>query len=304
MSPIVRCQDLSKRFGPKTALNRVSFELNAGDPIALVGANGAGKTTLFSLLCGYLHPSSGSVSLFGHAPGSPKLFGKVSALPQDAQLDPFFTVHEQLTHYARLHGYSSQAAKLEAHRVLDIIQLDEVFNSLPGNLSHGMRKRVAIAQALIGKPELIFLDEPTAGLDPANARNVRQQIASLADVTTFVISSHNLQELERLCGTVLYLENGCLQQQTQVNAKTEWGFLTVLLDNQNVQEVMPVMRSLADVESVANRNKNEFVIRYNDKKNPNLDQQLLQRLAERGWSYSQLTRGKSLEDQLFSGENE
>ena len=100
MSGIICCENLSKHYGSNLALDNVSFELESGSPIALVGPNGAGKTTLFSILCGYLRPSSGSVSLLGHKPGSSKLFGQLSALPQDAQLDPSFTIHEQLSFYA------------------------------------------------------------------------------------------------------------------------------------------------------------------------------------------------------------
>jgi len=302
MSDIIRCDNLSKRYGSNLALNNVSFELESGSPIALVGPNGAGKTTLFSILCGYLHPSSGSVSLLGHSPGSSKLFGQVSALPQDAQLDPSFSIHEQLSFYARLQGYGGKGAKIEASRVLELMQLTETITSLPGSLSHGMRKRVAIAQALIGKPKLVFLDEPTAGLDPENARNIRQQITSLSDSTTFIISSHNLQELERLCETVLLLEQGKLQQQTQVkvNTKTEWDFLTVLMNNPQAQEVQATLQNLASVESIVSKNKNEFVLKYNHEKAPDLDQQLLKIISEKGWSYRQLTRGKTLEDQLFS----
>jgi len=302
MSTIIRCENLSKRYGSNLALDNVSFELESGSPIALVGPNGAGKTTLFSILCGYLRPSSGSVSLLGHNPGSSELFGQVSALPQDAQLDPSFAIHEQLSFYARLQGYSGKAAKIEASRVLELMQLTETLASLPSSLSHGMRKRVAIAQALIGKPKLVFLDEPTAGLDPANARNIRQQISSLSGSTTFIISSHNLQELERLCDTVLLLEQGQLQQQTQVkvNTKTEWDFLTVLMNGPQAQAVQDTLQSLPCVESVSSKNKDEFVLKYNHEKAPDLDQQLLKMISDKGWSYRQLTRGKTLEDQLFS----
>jgi len=302
MTGIIRCENLSKRYGSNLALDNVSFELASGAPIALVGPNGAGKTTLFSVLCGYLHPSSGSVSVLGNKPGSSKLFSQVSALPQDAQLDPSFTIHEQLSFYARLQGYSAKAANIEASRVLELMQLTDAMKSLPKSLSHGMLKRAAIAQALIGKPKLVFLDEPTAGLDPENARNIRQQISSLSDTTTFLISSHNLQELERLCETVLLLERGQLQQQTQVkvNTKTEWDFLTVLMNDPQVEEVQASLQSLASVESIASKNKNEFVIKYNHEKAPDLDQLLLKMLSEKGWSYRQITRGKTLEDQLFS----
>lgn len=302
MSSIIRCENLTKRYGSKLALDKVSFELETGAPIALVGPNGAGKTTLFSLLCGYIHPSAGDISLLGHKPGSSKLFGQVSALPQDAQLDPSFTIHKQLSFYAQLQGYAGKAAKIEASRVLELMQLTDTMTSLPSSLSHGMRKRVAIAQALIGKPKLVLLDEPTAGLDPENARNIRQQISSLSDSTTFVISSHNLQELERLCETVLLLERGQLLQKTQVKvkSKTAWDFLTILMNDYQAQEVQAMLEGLATVESITSKNKNEFVLKYNHEQAPDLDQQLLRMLSEKGWSYRQLTRGRTLEDQLFT----
>src|SRR5512136_498384 len=115
-SPIIHCQQLTHVYSGKAALSNVSFELDAGDPIGLVGPNGAGKTTLLSILSGFLRPTSGTVRLFGHLPGATQLIGKVSALPQDAKLDPSFTLIEQLVFYARLQGLTKHEAILEAGR--------------------------------------------------------------------------------------------------------------------------------------------------------------------------------------------
>jgi len=101
---MIHCHDLSHFYAGKAALNKVNFELTTGEPIGLVGPNGAGKTTLLSILCGFLRPTSGTVTLFGQQPGASALNGKVSALPQDARLDPSFTIGEQLNFYARLQG--------------------------------------------------------------------------------------------------------------------------------------------------------------------------------------------------------
>ncbi|BFL83480.1 hypothetical protein LFREDSHE_19300 [Shewanella baltica] len=167
---LIQCQGLSQLYGSKKALNDVNFSLEAGAPIALVGPNGAGKTTLFSLLCGYLSPSAGTITLLGEAPNSPKLLGKIAALPQDAVLDPNLTIVSQLSFFARLQGMGVEQARQEAIRVLTLVDLADVAEQKPPSLSHGMSKRVSIAQALIGSPELVLLDEPTAGLDPANAK--------------------------------------------------------------------------------------------------------------------------------------
>ena len=214
-SPIIHCQQLSHVYSGKPALSNVNFELDAGEPIGLVGPNGAGKTTLLNILSGFLRPTSGTVKLFGQPPGATQLIGKVSALPQDAQTRPQL-YHRRTTGFlcAVYRDYTTPQATLEAGRVLEEVSLTEATHEKPPALSHGMAKRVAIAQALIGKPALILLDEPTAGLDPVNVRTVRAIIAEQSSATTFIISSHDLAELDRLCKHILLLENGILQPET------------------------------------------------------------------------------------------
>jgi ABC-type multidrug transport system ATPase subunit len=128
-SPVIRCHNLCHSYAGKAVLRQVNFELATGEPIGLVGPNGAGKTTLLSILCGFIYPTAGSVSLFGHKPGASALNGKVSALPQDAKLDPSFTIGDQLSFYARLQGLNRQQALREATRVLGAVALkDSSFN--------------------------------------------------------------------------------------------------------------------------------------------------------------------------------
>jgi ABC-type multidrug transport system ATPase subunit len=301
MSHLVECKGLTKRFSNNMALNGLDFTLEKGPPIALVGPNGAGKTTLFSILCGYIAPTSGSVELLGCSPSSKGLFGKISALPQDAQLDPRFAISHQLKFYAELQGIPSKQARKEAERVLDLMGLVDVLEEKPGALSHGMRKRVSIAQALMGSPELVLLDEPTAGLDPVNARNVRRMVSELSGDTTFIISSHNLHELEKLCDTVLYLEKGVLKQQSSVTSKDPEGYITIHLDIAASSEVViATFEQLAGVNQVRMSQQNEYILQYDRNQHANLDQQLLQILSDNGWEYKQLLKGKSLEEQLFS----
>ncbi|MDO8895634.1 ABC transporter ATP-binding protein [Nitrosomonas sp.] len=301
-SPIIQCQQLSHAYSGKAALTHVSFELNAGEPIGLVGPNGAGKTTLLSILSGFLHPASGTVRVFGHPPGAAQLIGKVSALPQDARLDPSFTLTEQLVFYARLQGFTHQQANLEASRVLEIFSLKDAAHEKPLALSHGMAKRVAIAQALIGKPALILLDEPTAGLDPVNVRTVRSIIAELSSVTTFIISSHDLAELDRLCQQILLLENGMLQTE-KVSAnqqQTASRFITLQMENCPAAEVIAKFIVLEGVLQVTNPQKNEFIVEYNPDLQPSMDLQLMQCMQTNHWQYRQLSHGKTLEEKLFS----
>ncbi|MGL5046576.1 MAG: ABC transporter ATP-binding protein [Shewanella sp.] len=301
---LIQCQGLSKLYGSKKALNDVNFSLEAGAPIALVGPNGAGKTTLFSLLCGYLSPSSGTITLLGEAPNSPKLLGKVAALPQDAELDPNLTIVSQLSFFARLQGMSTAQANQEAMRVLTLVDLADVAEQKPPSLSHGMSKRVSIAQALIGSPALVLLDEPTAGLDPANAKKVRELVKALSPTTTFMISSHNLDELEKLCDQVLYLDKGQLSQAVSMHASTDSDYLTLTMQSCDSDELVAEVAKLAGVVDVSSKQSNVFIIQLatDDEKalNSDIEMRLFTLFNLHKWQYKMLLKGRTLEETLFS----
>ncbi len=209
MSAAIQIKQLSKRFGAKRAVDDVSFDVEEGHCYGLIGPNGAGKTTTFSMMCGFLFPSSGSIRVLGVDPGEPgALKRKVGVLPQDAVLPPTWPVGELLTYYGELSGLPN--AESEARAALERVQLPETWGVLAGALSHGMHKRVSMAQALMGAPPVILLDEPTAGLDPKIAASVRNVIRELKSKHTVVVSSHNLQELEELCDATAILDKGKL----------------------------------------------------------------------------------------------
>lgn len=310
MNPIIECRGLNKSYGDKRALNNVDFELHAGAPVALVGPNGAGKSTLFSILAGYIKASSGHANILGKPAASHELIGRIGVLPQDALLDPKLTILNQLSYFSRLQGFSKASSMVEAQRVLELMQLKHIGSEKVTALSHGMKKRVAIAQALIGSPELVLLDEPTAGLDPENARNIRQQVTALASETTFIISSHNLSELERMCSQVLHLEQGVLKTQQAIGSSnnTELNYLTLRLQ-QGLTEASEQGLSLVALKQkvsqlkgarqVDSKQGDEFIIRYDGFENAIFDQDLLKLLAQINLPYRQITHGQSLEDQLF-----
>ncbi|MEL4339378.1 ABC transporter ATP-binding protein [Shewanella xiamenensis] len=300
---LVQCQGLSKNYGSKKALNNVNLTLEAGAPIALVGPNGAGKTTLFSLLCGYLTPSAGSVRILGEAPNSPALLGQIAALPQDATLDPNLTIISQLSFFARLQGMDSKQANQEALRVLNLVDLAEVAQQKPPSLSHGMSKRVAIAQALIGAPKLVLLDEPTAGLDPANAKKIRELVRTLSPTTTFVISSHNLEELEKLCDQVLYLDKGELGQSISMRSSNSGSdYLTLTMESCDSEALIQAVGQIAGVVNITSKQAHVFVIQLDDTANRHYEFEtaLLALFNEQHWQYKMLLKGRTLEETLFS----
>ena len=307
MSAMIECINLSKSYGNKYALKDINFEIKAGRPIALVGRNGAGKSTLFGLLSGYMAATSGEARIFGHKVGSPKLMGRIGALPQDALFDPNLTLLQQLSYLARLQGFSRIESKKEALRVLELMHLADVYKEKITALSHGMKKRVAIAQALMGTPELILLDEPTAGLDPENARNIRQQITDLSSEVTFIVSSHNLSELERMCSQVMHLDQGKLKSLQPIGMSADKAvqsvnYLTLRLSQKN-REISSKIKQLNSVKAVSVKQENEFIITYDRRSNRALDQDLLKLLATESVSYRQIIQGQSLENQLFMDDN-
>lgn len=297
---MVSINSLDKRYGSVKALNNLTLELEAGAPIALIGPNGAGKTTLFSVLCGYLKPSSGKVEILGSSPGSKDLVGRLTSMPQDARMDPHFSVGRQLVHYARLQGLSKTDAKADAHRVLEQVQLSDAYSKKPESLSHGMRKRVSLAQALLGVPELVLLDEPTAGIDPPNVKIIRDLVSELSASITFIVSSHNLDELERLCQSVVYLEAGELKQSGSVAAPVgeDDNYLTIRLASTADDAAFEALAtSMPGVESVVRLTQGDFRLVCDT--NTVVDEALLAGMRAAGVKYRQLVRGRTLEDRLY-----
>ena len=202
-------KNVVKHFGPTVAVNDVTLEVPEGSVFGLIGPNGAGKTTTFSMLAGYLMPTSGEIYMLDHLPTSvDELRGKVGVLPQDAMLPAGEKVGSFLMYLAQLQGMNKGDAKIAVEQVLAEVEGRDWWNTRCGALSHGMAKRVGLAQALLGNPRVILLDEPTAGLDPRVAYGVRQIVKSRKGRSTLVISSHNLQELEEICDRAAILDRG------------------------------------------------------------------------------------------------
>lgn len=210
----LRFVDVTKRFGSATALDAFTADFPKGSLCALVGPNGAGKTTAFSLVGGFLHADDGALDVLGYDKVDPfALKGRVGILPQDADLGDRHTPLELLHHLGRLQGMGRGEALREADRVLELVLLGDRRRKRIGTLSHGMRRRVAVASALLGDPELVLLDEPTAGLDPVQASSLRKVLKLRRPGQTVVVSSHNLQELERICDYVVMMDQGrCVRQ--------------------------------------------------------------------------------------------
>jgi ABC-type multidrug transport system ATPase subunit len=220
-----RLQRVTKRFGSVVAVDAVTLTIEVGVVFGLIGPNGAGKTTTFSMLAGYLWPSEGTAEVLGFRPTAvDSLRGRLGVLPQDALLPQGDTVGEFLMHMARLQEVPPAKAEEVARHALEEVAGRDWWRQRCGALSHGMAKRVGLAQAFLGDPEIVLLDEPTAGLDPKVAFEVRELIASKRGRATIVVSSHNLHELEALCDYAAILDRGRLMacsRMTDLTAANE-----------------------------------------------------------------------------------
>lgn len=201
---------LTKYYGDFAALQDVSFKVAPGEVLGLLGLNGAGKTTYIRLLTGYLVPTEGETRIAGQSILSDPMGvkTKLGYLPEQPPLYPELTVEDYLRFVARLRGIPEQDFGEEFLRVLDVAQLSPARQSLIRNLSLGYRKRVGIAQAIIGSPEVLIFDEPVSGLDPRQIVEIRKLIRSLAGKHTILVSSHILTEVSRTCDRVLIIHNG------------------------------------------------------------------------------------------------
>jgi ABC-2 type transport system ATP-binding protein len=291
---------VSKRYGSTVALDGVSFQVRTGSCHGLVGPNGAGKTTTFGLAAGFLRPSSGTIRVLGRdphdrGPSRPRL----GVLPQDADLPHYLDVGTLLTSWARLSGEVRPEAA--ARIALERVQLGEAaWEVSPRALSHGVAKRVALAQALLGEPALLLLDEPTAGLDPRAAAEVRGLLAGLRGQRTVVISSHNLSELERLCDAVTVLDRGKVVQDGNMADVTRRGAeFSVQVARGDVP--LAEVRALPGVAAAELTSRGLLSVRLSPDAPPSEDviAAVLEGLLARGVRFTALTQGSSLEQRVL-----
>ncbi len=232
---MIQTNQLTKYYGSSPALDSLSFTAQQGEVLGLLGLNGAGKTTCLRILSGYLIPSSGTCSINGKDVFSNPMEIKrqIGYLPEEPPLYTELTVHDYLLFIARMRGLPKKDFQDEFERVTQTTYLKDVRHTLIRCLSLGYRKRVGIAQALIGSPSVLILDEPISGLDPVQIIETRNMIRNLAGKYTILISSHILTEVSRTCDRVIVIDKGRLAgelegQELQENLEEKFLKLTSL----------------------------------------------------------------------------
>lgn len=215
---IIQISNLEKTFTSgifkKTqihALSDVSLDVSGGEIFALLGPNGAGKTTLIKILLSIVHPTKGSARLLGHPLGSSSIREKIGYLPENHRYPAFLTARQTLSFFGRLHGISDKGLRERSSRLLDIVGLTQWATTKIRKFSKGMLQRLGLAQALLNDPEVLFLDEPTDGVDPIGRKEIRDILRSLrAEGKTIFLNSHLLSEVEEISDRVAILNSGKL----------------------------------------------------------------------------------------------
>ncbi len=208
--PMIEAIRLSKYYGNFAATQEVSFTINRGEVAAFLGPNGAGKSTTMKLLTGYLAPSTGRARIAGYEMATDRIEAAnvLGYLPENGPLYPDMTPRTLLQFFGAVRGLSPSEINRRMHEVIELCNLREVLGKPIGKLSKGYRQRVGMAQVLLHEPDVLILDEPTAGLDPNQIREVRKLIRKLGETKTILLSTHILQEVEAMCNRVVFINEG------------------------------------------------------------------------------------------------
>jgi ABC-2 type transport system ATP-binding protein len=208
---VIRVSELKKSFGDLMAVDGLSFNVRQGEIFGFLGPNGAGKTTAINMICGLSEPTAGEILILGHSSGGKQeVKTHIGICPQDNIHWPKLTCYEQLTFMGEIYSLPGHVARRRSQQLLEWMGLEEKSNVLAGKLSGGMKRRLNICLALIHDPEILILDEPEVGLDPQSRVLVRNTIKALAQEKTIILTTHNMDEADRLAHRVAIIDHGRL----------------------------------------------------------------------------------------------
>src|SRR6266496_4230184 len=251
---VVAVRGLTKVFKdfwgrPKArAVDNVDFEVRRGEVFGLLGPNGSGKSTTVKLILGLLYPTKGHIEVFGHSPRHVATKSRIGYLPEESYLYRYLNSHETLDFFGNLFSLSPQERQQRSEQLLEMVGLTQTRTRAVGEFSKGMQRRIGLAQALINDPDLILLDEPTAGLDPIGCREVKDLILALARRgKTVLLSSHLLSDVEDVCDRVVIYYGGRIQAMgplQQLLSKPDTVRITTpLLSREKMQRVLELIRA-------------------------------------------------------------
>ena len=297
---IVKIEGLSHRYSKAWAIRDISFEINQTGIVGLLGSNGAGKSTTMNILCGVLNPTEGRVLIdetdIRENPERAKK--SIGFLPQNAPLYLDFTVDEYLTYCAHLRLIKKEKIKQAVQTVKERCGVAHFSKRLIGNLSGGYRQRVGIAQAIIHKPRLVVLDEPTNGLDPNQILEVRSLIKEIAEERSVIFSSHILAEIQATCRDIIMIEGGRIvfsDTMAAFNNYIEPNSLVVHLEAPPTVAELSAIPGITHVEPLSDKH---FRLKFGEVYD--ISEKVVQLSVERRWRLKEISLEKSSLDEIFA----
>ena len=303
---MIEVQNLTKVYGGKTAVENVSFKIRNGRIYGLLGPNGAGKSTTMNIIAGCLSPTEGTVLINGYdicdQPTEAKR--QIGYLPEQPPLFTDMTPAEYLTFVAEAKGVSDDLLDRQVKEVMNVTDLLSVKDRLIRNLSKGFRQRVGIAQAMLGNPDIIILDEPTVGLDPQQLTEIRSLVRKLGEKLTVIISSHILSEISELCDHVIILSEGHVvadssmaELEAQVSPETVL-HMTVKGDETGVREVLASVNGVGDVK-VLSSSEGTVTLKVTTSSDADLRDDIFFAMAERRYAVLSMEKQEQSLEAIF-----
>ncbi len=290
---------LTRRFGSQLIIHDLSLELKRGEVLGLLGHNGAGKSTTLQMLTGCLLPDSGEIDICGISLHNKPALAKahIGYLPEIPPLHRELNVTAYLTFAARLRGMQSAEINEALTQTLQRCGLESVSKKTISTLSKGYQQRVGIAQAIIHRPAVIILDEPTVGLDPTQIRDIRRLIRELGDTSSVILSTHLMSEVESVCDRVEIMQKGRLIYSDSSLRMKHYGQVTGYTIRLRNPPALSELASLPGVERVEQRASDEFRIFHTADNDPG--SLLLATAAEQNWQLMQLTPLSATLEEIF-----
>lgn len=288
---MIEIQNLTKKYGQIVAVNNISFNVNKGEILGFLGPNGAGKSTTMNIITGYLPSTAGTVKVDGFDimthPAEVKK--RIGYLPEAPPLYRDMTVTEYLKFVSNLNNVPKKNQKNQMADIMELVGLTDHRKRLIDNLSKGYRQRVGLAQALIGNPEVLILDEPTVGLDPKQILEIRRVIKALSQERTIILSSHILPEVSAICERVVIINKGVIaaedtpERLSQGLDKTLKLSLTISGPEEKVIKTIKKIDGIKYLESAGKSGDNAFKYILEGQSEEDIREKIFYAMAENGW---------------------
>jgi len=304
---LIEVKGLTKVYGNKTAVEDVSFKIRNGRIYGLLGPNGAGKSTTMNIITGCLSPTEGTVLVNGYDVCTQPIEAKrqIGYLPEQPPLFADMTPLEYLTFVAEAKGVADDLIDRQVKEAMNLTDLTGVKDRLIRNLSKGYRQRVGIAQAILGSPDIVIMDEPTVGLDPQQLKEIRALIRKLGTKHTVILSSHILTEISELCDHVIIISDGHVvadssmaELEAQVSSDTVLN-MSIKGDEAGIREVLGTIPGVLDVVVLPAPNKKTVVLKVTTEGQGDLRDDIFFAMAERRYAVVSMERSEHSLEEIF-----